>query len=198
MKVNWQEHLEAPTMTGALPTRLYEKMGLSGKSISTIWVDCRPQDCKDVESGLQTLLDKKQHYQFSTYQGTLKTSESTLGMFETPCIRIPSSCGAYRLYEHGKHYDYQHCYTKTGTGCDAGIRNDKQSDEQYAPKRRDFASPRAVSLFRSLSGCRLVMRSSATGGITDTSGSTFTMSRWWKLWQWSLFWRHYRFHSLSS
>ena len=63
--------------------KTYEKMGLSGKSISTIWVDCRPQDCKDVESGLQTLLDKKQHYQFSTYQGTLKTSESTLGMFET-------------------------------------------------------------------------------------------------------------------
>ena len=63
--------------------KTYEKMGLSGKSISTIWVDCRPQDCKDVESGLQTLLDKKQHYQFSTYQGTLKTLESTLGMFET-------------------------------------------------------------------------------------------------------------------
>ena len=61
----------------------YEQLGLSGKSISTIWVDCDAQDCEIVRSGLEELLTDKQHYEMISYQGTLETSESTLGMFET-------------------------------------------------------------------------------------------------------------------
>ena len=61
----------------------YEQLGLSGKSISTIWVDCDEQDCEAVRSGLEELLTDKQHYELTSYQGTLETSESTLGMFET-------------------------------------------------------------------------------------------------------------------
>ena len=61
----------------------YEQMGLSGKSISTIWVDCDSQDCGKIRSGLEGLLADKQHYELSSYQGTLETSKSSLGMFET-------------------------------------------------------------------------------------------------------------------
>ena len=61
----------------------YEQLGLSGKSISTIWVDCDAQDCETVRSGLEKLLTDKQHYELTSYQGTLETSESSLGMFET-------------------------------------------------------------------------------------------------------------------
>ena len=61
----------------------YEQLGLSGKSISTIWVDCDAQDCEKVRSGLEELLTDKQHYEMISYQGTLETSESTLGMLET-------------------------------------------------------------------------------------------------------------------
>ena len=176
--------------------KTYEKMGLSGKSISTIWVDCRPQDCKDVESGLQTLLDKKQHYQFSTYQGTLKTSESTLGMFETLAYGFLLLVGLIAFMNMANTMIISIVTRKTGTGCDAGIRNDKQSDEQVCSEAKGFSSPRAVSLFRSLSGCRLVMRSSATEGSRILRARRLPCPRWWKLWQWSLFWRHYRF-SLS-
>ena len=61
----------------------YEQMGLSGKSISTIWVDCASKDCGKVMSGLEELLSDKQHYELSSYQGTLETSKSSLGMIET-------------------------------------------------------------------------------------------------------------------
>ncbi len=61
----------------------YEQLGLSGKSIGTIWVDCDDQDCGTVRSGLEELLADKQHYELSSYEGALETSESTLGMFET-------------------------------------------------------------------------------------------------------------------
>ena len=61
----------------------YEQLGLSGKSISTIWVDCDAQDCETVRSGQEKLLTDKQHYELTSYQGTLETSESSLGMFET-------------------------------------------------------------------------------------------------------------------
>lgn len=61
----------------------YERLVLSGKSISTIWVDCDEQDCETVRSGLEELLTDKQHYELTSYQGTLEISESTLGMFET-------------------------------------------------------------------------------------------------------------------
>ena len=80
------------TMTGAfgssnydwiITDEAYDQLGLSGKSIGTIWVDCRPQDCADVQNQLEDLLTDKQHYEFSTYQGALETSESSLGMFET-------------------------------------------------------------------------------------------------------------------
>ena len=80
------------TMTGAfgssnydwiITDEVYDQLGLSGKSIGTIWVDCRPQDCADVQNQLEDLLTDKQHYEFSTYQGALETSESSLGMFET-------------------------------------------------------------------------------------------------------------------
>ena len=63
--------------------KTYDQMGLSGKSIGTIWIDCRPQDCTDVQNQLENLLNDKQHYEFSTYQGTLETSKDSLGMFET-------------------------------------------------------------------------------------------------------------------
>ena len=80
------------TMTGAfgstnydwiITDKTYEQMGLSGKSISTIWVDCAPQDCEAVRNGLEGLLTNKQHYELTTYQGALETSESSLGIFET-------------------------------------------------------------------------------------------------------------------
>lgn len=61
----------------------YEQLGLPRKSISTIWVDCDSKDCGTVRSGLEELLADKQHYEMSSYQGALETSESTLGMFET-------------------------------------------------------------------------------------------------------------------
>lgn len=61
----------------------YEQLGLPRKSISTIWVDCDTKDCGTVRSGLEELLADKQHYEMSSYQGALETSESTLGMFET-------------------------------------------------------------------------------------------------------------------
>lgn len=61
----------------------YAHLGLPGKSISTIWVDCDIQDCGTVRSGLEELLSDKQHYELSTYQGALETSESSLGIFET-------------------------------------------------------------------------------------------------------------------
>lgn len=61
----------------------YEQTGLSGKSIGTIWVDCAPQDCDVVRSGLESLLTDKQHYELSSYEGALETSESSLGMLET-------------------------------------------------------------------------------------------------------------------
>lgn len=63
--------------------KTYETLGISGKSISTIWVDCRPQDCADVQKELEQLLTDKQHYEFSSYLGALQTSESSLGMFES-------------------------------------------------------------------------------------------------------------------
>lgn len=80
------------TMTGSfgstnydwiITDETYDRLGLSGKSIGTIWVDCRPQDCADVQNQLEDLLNDKQHYEFSTYQGALETSKSALGMFET-------------------------------------------------------------------------------------------------------------------
>lgn len=61
----------------------YENLGLSGESISTIWVDCDTKDCGIVRKGLEELLVNKQHYELSTYQGALETSENSLGMFET-------------------------------------------------------------------------------------------------------------------
>ena len=66
-----------------LTDQTYEEMGLSGKSIGTIWIDCAPQDCEAVRSGLEELLTDKQHYEMTSYQGALATSESTLGSFET-------------------------------------------------------------------------------------------------------------------
>lgn len=80
------------TMTGAfgstnydwvITDRTYKEMGFSGNCISTIWVDCEQKDCAAVQRSLEDLLTDKEHYEFSTYQGALKTSESTLGMFET-------------------------------------------------------------------------------------------------------------------
>lgn len=61
----------------------YEQMGLSGKSISTVWVDCDEQDCGSVRRGLEKLLTDKQHYELSSYQGALAEAEAGLGMFET-------------------------------------------------------------------------------------------------------------------
>ncbi len=66
-----------------LTDQTYEELGLSGKSIGTIWIDCAPQDCEAVRSGLEELLTDKQHYEMTSYQGALATSESTLGSFET-------------------------------------------------------------------------------------------------------------------
>ena len=66
-----------------LTDQTYEQMGLSGKSIGTIWIDCAPQDCEAVRSELEELLTDKQHYEMTSYQGALATSESTLGSFET-------------------------------------------------------------------------------------------------------------------
>lgn len=63
--------------------KTYENLRLPGKSISTIWVDCDEKDCGIVRNGLEELLENKQHYELSTYQGALKTSENSLGMFET-------------------------------------------------------------------------------------------------------------------
>ena len=63
----------------------YEQLGLSGKSISTIWVDCDTDDCVAVRSELEKLLADRQHYELSSYQGALETSKSTLGMMETLC-----------------------------------------------------------------------------------------------------------------
>lgn len=63
----------------------YEQLGLSGKSISTIWVDCDARDCGTVRSGLEHLMEDRQHYELSSYQGALETSESSLGMMETLC-----------------------------------------------------------------------------------------------------------------
>lgn len=63
--------------------RTYEQLGLSGKNISTIWVDCDTEDCGNVRSGLEELLADKQHYELSSYQGALETSRSSLGMLET-------------------------------------------------------------------------------------------------------------------
>src|SRR5699024_3258763 len=40
-------------------------------------------DCGKIRSGLEGLLADKQHYELSSYQGTLETSKSSLGMFET-------------------------------------------------------------------------------------------------------------------
>ena len=60
----------------------YEQMGLSGKSISTVWVDCDEQDCGSVRRGLEKLLTDKQHYELSSYQGALAEAEAGLGMFE--------------------------------------------------------------------------------------------------------------------
>lgn len=61
----------------------YAHLGLPGKSIGTIWVDCDIQDRGTVRNGLEELLADKQHYELSTYQGALETSESSLGVFET-------------------------------------------------------------------------------------------------------------------
>lgn len=66
-----------------LTDQTYEELGLSGKSIGTIWIDCAPQDCEAVRSELEELLTDKQHYEMTSYQGALATSESTLGSFET-------------------------------------------------------------------------------------------------------------------
>ena len=62
--------------------RTYEQLGLPGKSISTIWVDCDADDCGIVRSELEELLKDKQHFEMSSYQGALETSESSLGMLE--------------------------------------------------------------------------------------------------------------------
>lgn len=62
--------------------RTYEQLGLPGKSISTIWVDCDADDCETVRSELEKLLEDKQHFELSSYQGALETSESSLGMLE--------------------------------------------------------------------------------------------------------------------
>lgn len=87
-----QEETFEGTMKGAfgsanydwiITDKTYEKMGFSGNSISTIWVDCRTQDCEEIQQKLEELLTDKNHYEFSTYQGAIQTSESTLGMFET-------------------------------------------------------------------------------------------------------------------
>ena len=66
-----------------LTDQTYEELGLFGKSIGTIWIDCAPQDCEAVRSELEELLTDKQHYEMTSYQGALATSESTLGSFET-------------------------------------------------------------------------------------------------------------------
>lgn len=63
--------------------RTYAHLGLPGKSIGTIWVDCNTKDCGSVRSGLDELLADKQHYELSSYQGALETSENSLGIFET-------------------------------------------------------------------------------------------------------------------
>lgn len=63
--------------------KTYETLGLSGKSIGTIWIDCRPQDCADIQKELEYLLTDKQHYEFRSYLGALQISENTLGLFES-------------------------------------------------------------------------------------------------------------------
>lgn len=58
----------------------YEALGFDEKNIGTIWVDCKEKDCAKVRAELETLLEEKEHYSFSSYAGALETSESSLGM----------------------------------------------------------------------------------------------------------------------
>ena len=78
----------------------YEQLGLSGKSIGTIWVDCDDQDCGTVRSGLEELLADKQHYELSSYEGALETSESTLGsVLVSLIVGMPAG---YALFCYGR------------------------------------------------------------------------------------------------
>lgn len=61
----------------------FREMGLSGQSISTIWVDCSSKDCDKVRAELEDILKDKQHYEFSSYEGALQSSENALGMMES-------------------------------------------------------------------------------------------------------------------
>ena len=78
----------------------YEQLGLSGKSIGTIWVDCDDQDCGTVRNGLEELLADKQHYELSSYEGALETSESTLGsVLVSLIVGMPAG---YALFCYGR------------------------------------------------------------------------------------------------
>lgn len=67
----------------AITDKTYDKMGFSQKPIAAVWVDCKEEDCKEVRKGLERLLAARHHYKITTYQGALKTSEDSLGIFET-------------------------------------------------------------------------------------------------------------------
>lgn len=62
----------------------YKNLGFSDtkENIGTIWVDCKKADCKKVEKAIKELLENKQHYELSSFEGELKSIDSMMSMMK--------------------------------------------------------------------------------------------------------------------
>lgn len=62
----------------------YKNLGFADaeENIGTIWVDCKKSDCKNVEAAIKELLENKDHYELSSFEGEVESLDSMMSMMK--------------------------------------------------------------------------------------------------------------------
>ena len=63
----------------------YKNLGFADaeENIGTIWVDCKKSDCKNVEAAIKELLENKDHYELSSFEGEVESLDSMMAIMKT-------------------------------------------------------------------------------------------------------------------
>ena len=63
----------------------YKNLGFADaeENIGTIWVDCKKSESKNVEAAIKELLENKDHYELSSFEGEVESLDSMMAMMKT-------------------------------------------------------------------------------------------------------------------
>ena len=63
----------------------YKNLGFADaeENIGTIWVDCKKSESKNVEAAIKELLENKDHYELSSFEGEVESLDSMMAIMKT-------------------------------------------------------------------------------------------------------------------